>query len=246
MSSEVLAEEFEVLESIYPTELSKLSENEIRIDVEPEDILEGDDKLKLTLDVKYSADYPDTLPELSLETVDGELEENEVDQLLTEMRTVGEENLGMAMTFTLVSHLREQLSTLIQSRAERRKQEEMEKERLALEAEEARTRGTPVTSESFNAWRTKFLKEMAVKQAREEEEKMKSMSPKERDEYRKLATRLTGRQLFERDKNLDISDDNLMEEGTVSVDFSQYEREDVQEEEEDEDEENGVTFSDSE
>ena len=131
------------------------------------------------------------------------------------------------------------------------------------QAEEARTRGTPVTSESFNAWRTKFLKEMAVKQAREEEEKMKSMSPKERDEYRKLATRLTGalycarklvqfltacqgRQLFERDKNLDISDDNLMEEGTVSVDFSQYEREDVQEEEEDEEEENGVMFSDSE
>ena len=44
--------------------------------------------VKLTLDVKYSAGYPDTLPELSLETVDGELEENEVDQLLTEMRTV--------------------------------------------------------------------------------------------------------------------------------------------------------------
>ena len=44
--------------------------------------------VKLTLDVKYSADYPDTLPELSLETIDGELEENEVDQLLTEMRTV--------------------------------------------------------------------------------------------------------------------------------------------------------------
>ena len=39
----------------------------------------------------------------------------------------------MAMTFTLVSHLREQLSRLVRSREERRKREEAEKERLALE-----------------------------------------------------------------------------------------------------------------
>lgn len=101
------------------------------------------------------------------------------------------------------------------------------------------------------------MKEMAVKQAREEEEKMKGMTPKEREEYKKLATRpsgvlrcgraagiltsCTGRQLFESDKNLDAADDSLLEEGTVSVDFSQYERETVEEEEE----ESGVTFSDS-
>lgn len=45
----------------------------------------------------------------------------------------GEENLGMAMTFTLVSHLREQLSDLVKERADRREREESEKERLALE-----------------------------------------------------------------------------------------------------------------
>lgn len=39
----------------------------------------------------------------------------------------------MAMTFTLSTHLREQLSALIHSRIERRKQEEAEKERKALE-----------------------------------------------------------------------------------------------------------------
>ncbi len=46
----------------------------------------------------------------------------------------GEENLGMAMTFTLVSHLREQLSGLLRERIERRSREEQEKERLELEA----------------------------------------------------------------------------------------------------------------
>jgi len=37
------------------------------------------------------------------------------------------------MTFTLVSHLREQLSSLVRIRAERIAKAEMERERLALE-----------------------------------------------------------------------------------------------------------------
>jgi hypothetical protein len=48
-----------------------------------------------------------------------------------------------------------------------------------------------------------------------------------------------GRQLFERNKNLD--EEGLLEEGDVSVDTSQYERTREHEEEEDE----RVTFSDS-
>ncbi|KIP09137.1 hypothetical protein PHLGIDRAFT_18740 [Phlebiopsis gigantea 11061_1 CR5-6] len=241
MSSDTLAEEFEVLESIYPTELSKLSENEIRIEVEPEEVEDGEETVKLTLDVRYPEGYPDALPELVMEPLEGELEDEEIQHLQQELHKVGEENLGMAMTFTLVSHLREQLAILVHTRAEKRRHEETEKERLALEAEEAKTRGTAVSLESFMAWKLKFDKEMAGKKAREDEEKMKGMSVKEREEYKKLGTRLTGRQLFERDRNLAISDDGLLEEGTVSVDVSQYERE-IRDEDEDEVQ---VTFSDS-
>jgi hypothetical protein len=39
----------------------------------------------------------------------------------------------MAMTFTLVSHLRERLSHLVRARAEKREREETERERLVLE-----------------------------------------------------------------------------------------------------------------
>ena len=39
----------------------------------------------------------------------------------------------MAMTFTLVTHLRERLSTLMREKEERIRQEEAEKERRALE-----------------------------------------------------------------------------------------------------------------
>lgn len=42
------------------------------------------------------------------------------------------------------------------------------------------------------AWKLKFDKEMAGRKAREDEEKMKGMSVKEREEYKKLGTRLTG------------------------------------------------------
>ncbi|KAJ7582737.1 hypothetical protein C8J56DRAFT_1005668 [Mycena floridula] len=249
--SDALLEEFEVLESIYPTELSKLSEKDLQIVVEPEDVDHGADILKAILTLHYTDGYPDVLPELSLESTDEglELEDSERQELLNELRTVvsnrlalqGEENLGLAMTFTLVSHLRDRLSALVHRRAEKRLREEMEQERLALAEEEARTRGTTVTLESFRAWKLKFDQEQAVKRAKEDEEKLKALSTKEREEWRRIASRLSGRQLFERNKNLE--DESLLEEGTVSVDVSQYER--LRDEGDELDEDERVTFSDS-
>jgi hypothetical protein len=46
--------------------------------------------------------------------------------------------------------------------------------------------------ESFLAWKSKFANELASKKAREEDEKMKSLTPKEREEWKRAATRLTG------------------------------------------------------
>lgn len=46
--------------------------------------------------------------------------------------------------------------------------------------------------DSFKTWKTKHDKELAVIKHREDEEKMKGMTPKEREEFKKLATRLTG------------------------------------------------------
>jgi hypothetical protein len=60
------------------------------------------------------------------------------------------------------------------------------------QAEEALTRGTPVTIESFKTWKAKFDKEMLGKKSKEEEEKLKGMTPKEREEYKRVGTRLTG------------------------------------------------------
>lgn len=244
MASDVLQEEFEVLESIYPAELTKLSESEITIAVEPEESVAGVDQLKVLLQVGYSDSYPDELPTLSLSTLEGSLEDNDVNLLLEDLETTAAENLGIAMTFTLISRLRERLLQVLQIRVEKLKQAALEKERLELEIEEARTRGTPVTKESFLAWKKKFDKDMAIRRAAEQEERLKSLPPKEREEARKISIRLTGRQLFERDRSLATSDATLAEEGAVSIDISQYDRIDTFVEETEE--EVGLQFSDSE
>lgn len=44
--------------------------------------------MKVTLNVHYGDEYPDILPTLTLEAVEGELEESEVDGLLTQLRAV--------------------------------------------------------------------------------------------------------------------------------------------------------------
>ncbi|KAF9792396.1 hypothetical protein BJ322DRAFT_42744 [Thelephora terrestris] len=240
MSSDVLLEEFEVLESIYPTELTKISGTEIRIKVEPEEMQEGPDSIKLILNLKYPSGYPDTLPELDAEPLEGEIGEEELVGLLNGLKVLGEENVGMAMTFTLVSHLREQLAELVLSRAEKERHLSAEKERLELEAEEAKTRGTPVTRESFLAWKGKFDQEMVAKRAKEQGEKLKSLTTKEREEHKRFQGRLTGRQLFQRSQ--DWAQDESLEEDGTSVDVTQYERTHQIEEE---NEGNLVYFSDS-
>lgn len=96
------------------------------------------------------------------------------------------------MTFTIVSYLRDELLSLTKSRAERRRKEDQEKERVALEAEEAKTRGTPVTLESFAAWRVKFEKEMQFKRQKEEEDRFRNLTAKEREELKRQGSRPTG------------------------------------------------------
>lgn len=197
---------------------------------------------KVLLNVQYTPGYPNEVPNLSIEPVEGDLEEEEIDELIAGMKVIGEENSGMAMVFALVAHLREALVDVIQKRAAKEKKREEERERELMEAEAARTRGTVVTVESFKNWRNKFMAEIKAQQEREDEEKLKLLSPKERDEWRKTKTKLSGRQLFEKNRDLATSDANYIEEGVTSVDITAYDRTGAREEDEDE---NGLHFSDS-
>ena len=69
------------------------------------------------------------------------------------------------------------------------------------------------------------------------------VNPRSRVFWRRRSNSLSGRQLFERNRNLEHDDDSLMEEGTISVDISQYDRSQMHAHEDDNDDR--VHFSDS-
>jgi len=241
-NQEVLAEEFEVLESIYPDELEKLGDNEIQISVAPEEQIPGEE-LRLLLHVEYPPEYPDVTPALTLTPEEGEITSSEETVLMQKITASAEESIGMAQTFSIVSTLIEGIGETIQSRVKEKEEARAKKEREIEEAELRRKQGTLVTPESFLGWRNKFLKERVVEKQAREEERMKEMSNKEKEEYKKFAGRLTGRQLFERNRDLVMSDDTLVDDGANSVDITKYNRNQIEEEEQRD--EDRIEFSDS-
>lgn len=101
----------------------------------------------LLLKIKYTPGYPDELPEISIEVVQGSMPEpaegedddsdeedeeegymrltkKDTETLLQRLREAGEENLGMAMVYTLVMQLKESLTELLVSKQATKDMEE--------------------------------------------------------------------------------------------------------------------------
>ena len=110
------------------------------------------DVVQLILTVKYPHEYPEVVPELAIHASKGSINEMEEETLLNALRSSvckpskpsdqypgmlilakGEESLGMAMVFTLVSQLQDYLRILVDDRVELRKQEAADKARREVE-----------------------------------------------------------------------------------------------------------------
>ncbi|CAG8589326.1 15563_t:CDS:2, partial [Acaulospora morrowiae] len=222
-------QELEVLKSIYPDELEEILDGEFRIISEPEE-QDNSAPLTLALHIKYTPTYPDEIPEISVEVIDGEMEESEHEKIHSELIRVAQESIGMVVVFTLATLLKESLTTLVIDRKEKRKFDEEERIKKEIEAEQVKFQGTKVTVASFLEWKEQFDKEI------EEKERLaKSIASLKKEEAKK--NKLTGRQLFERDETLATSDGKYMEEEDVTVDVSLFEREDDMDLDDDSDEE---------
>lgn len=119
----------------------------------------------------------------------------------------------MPVIFTLASHLSEQLSIQSETRQIRHRENLERKLREEEEAEHKRFEGTRVTVESFIKWKVKFDAERA---------ELMKVTKVEDNETKKL----TGRQLFEKDRSLYDSDIKFVSgEGgeVVEVDESLFE-----------------------
>jgi len=220
---DVLNEEIEVLESIFPEEFTRSSERHVQFNIrhDGEDGSPPEDNVVMQLDFRYPDDYPNVVPEFTLVPLEGEIDEQELSKLLTSTQSMAEQSLGEPSTFTVVSHLTDQLEELIHARTRRRQEERDKAEEVAIEAENQRLKGTPVTIKD-----------------KEQDERLRGLGGREREDFKKFATRLTGRQLFEKNKLLEDAE----EEGVVSVDFSQFAGSKEAREEE---ETSMVTFDDS-
>lgn len=153
--------------------------------------------------VRYPANYPDEAPDLSiLSSPDAPKHpyldvSSDRDQLLAALEPTIEENLGIAMIFTIVMALKESAENLISERAQVARDAHAAVIAKAEEEENRRFTGTPVTRESFLAWRVKFGTEM------EEVERLRAEEAAAEDKRKKSANskddiKLTGRQLWER------------------------------------------------
>ena len=114
----------------------------------------------------------------------------------------------MPVIFTLASHLSEQLSIQSENRQIRQREDLERRQREEEEAEHKRFEGTRVTVESFIKWKVKFDAE---------QNELKKIVKVDETEPKKL----TGRQLFEKDRSLYDSDIQFISgEGKISYSSS--------------------------
>ncbi|XP_047590191.1 RWD domain-containing protein 1 isoform X2 [Lutra lutra] len=186
---------------------------------------ENDETVQTTLKFTYSEKYPDEAPLYEIFSQEN-LEDSDVSDILKLLALQAEENLGMVMIFTLVTAVQEKLNEIVDQIKTRREEEKKQKEKEAEEAEKQLFHGTPVTIENFLSWKAKFdaeLLEIKKKRMKEEEQAGKN--------------KLSGKQLFETDHNLDTSDIQFLEDAgnNVEVDESLFQEMDDLELEDDED-----------
>ena len=150
--------------------------------------------------MQYPPNYPDEAPRLDITQPPNAPKHRHLDiqddkqRLLDSLSETIEENLGMAMFFTLVTVLKDSAELLITER-QNAKQALADMEAAKAEEEENRKfQGEAVTRDSFLAWRDKFRQEMA-------DEAQRRLEEKEAEDKKKRVTKeekkLTGRELWQ-------------------------------------------------
>ncbi|KAH7031607.1 RWD repeat domain-containing protein [Microdochium trichocladiopsis] len=205
MGKEEQVEEREVLDSIFPDEITDVSETEYRISIVldlPDNLLDPPvEPPTMLLHVRYPDDYPDVAPHLDLSPPQNNTSPHpffsvagDKEQLLEGLQATVDENLGMAMVFTLVSAVKEAAEQLVLDRKEAAVRVQEEKAAEAEREENKKFQGTPVNPETFMKWREDFLREMEEVRIREEDERLAELKKARVKE----PVKLTGKQIWER------------------------------------------------
>ncbi|EEY19024.1 conserved hypothetical protein [Verticillium alfalfae VaMs.102] len=180
---------------IFPEEIHRIK---VVLDVVGEE--DAPEPPTMLLHVRYPEAYPDEAPFLDLnpEQQAGAPHPHfsvadDKAALLASLGETVEENLGVAMVFSLYATLKDAAEQLITDRkaaVERRREEAV----MAAEREENKKfQGTPVTPETFLRWRDDFRREMEEARLQQEEERLAELKKAKVKE----PVKMTGRQLWE-------------------------------------------------
>ena len=204
MGREEQVEEREVLDSIFPEEITDISETEYRISMALDVPTLGDEDEEqpvIQLSVRYGEAYPDEAPTLDITAPPNAARHEHLHvhedkaRLLQALAPTIEENLGMAMVFTLYSTLKDEAESLIMER-QNAVNEAHEQELRKAEAEENRKfEGSKVTPESFRKWQAEFKLEMEALKQRQKEQVEAEEKKKNRGKVDEK--KMSGRALWE-------------------------------------------------
>ncbi|XP_041963881.1 RWD domain-containing protein 1 [Alosa pseudoharengus] len=202
--------ELEAIESIYPDSYTVLSENPASFTITvTSDAGENDETVEVTLKFTYVEKYPDEPPLWEIYAQEN-LEDSDAEEVLSLLQQQAEENLGMVMIFTLVTAVQEKLNEIVDQIKSRQEEDRLQKEKELEEAEKKAFQGTVVTIENFLSWKAGFEQDMAeIRKKRQKEEEQAGKN------------KLTGKQLFETDHNLDTSDIQFLEDAGNSVEVDE-------------------------
>uniref|UniRef100_A0AC35U0E5 RWD domain-containing protein n=1 Tax=Rhabditophanes sp. KR3021 TaxID=114890 RepID=A0AC35U0E5_9BILA len=179
----IYSNEIEMVESNYPNIHFKFAINSHAEGVNAHFYI---DPFNVIMDIKLPANYPDELPELSIEVVEELFDDARIQKITNDLLVIAQENIGMPMD--IIGTLGDELKL--------RKDNEFD-QKLKAEEEEANKKviGTPVNFATFTEWKNKFKAEMEAK-------KHSELKAKEAA----LFGRLTGKQQFLQDSSLFNSD----------------------------------------
>jgi hypothetical protein len=183
-----------------------------KVNIRPPEDVEDEDDMQPAMEMLFAhtPNYPDEAPHFKVRSVRG-LSDQEISQVQALLQEQVEQNLGMAMIYTLLSAAQE----WFQNKQTAPAAEDPEVARKRAEAEEearraaARAHGHMVTIEVFMEWKAKFDAEMALAKAA-----LKDTAKEEK------AGRLTGKQWFMQGDGL------ISEKGTEAGALSEDDEED--------------------
>ena len=206
--------ELEVLQSIYENNFNILSSkppHHFEINIQGHGVDNPDTAVSCTLYFKYTLKYPSEAPIFEIRNQQG-LSDDWNMELVALISEITQRSLGTIMVFDIVSEVQQKLdeftdlliadaNALKDKQAKIKSLADAERER---EAERLTATGTPVTVESFTAWNKAFLAEIA--KAKREDEVSKAKKSGAGNQNSQSVKRLTGREMFLHDDQLDDSD----------------------------------------